>query len=115
MIVGGPKYTEEICNFYYQFTMFDVRDEIKDVRCKTTVNTNPTLVLAITPPQVYNRSRWMYSWEFIFNQADIILTFGDWNISEIYGTKPDTLPYITRWSGDNYDTMDRILSHVNKR
>jgi hypothetical protein len=115
MLVGGPNQSTKIKDFYYEFTRSFDNGEITEVRCKNTVNTRPTLVLAVTPCESYDRDLSMYSWKLIFCQATIILDFGDWTLDEIHGTKPEVLPHLITWSGDNQETMERILAYVNKR
>ena len=101
-------------DFYSEFTRTNLYAPITDIRCKSTTNTLPTMVLAITPALQKHRDHFMYSWGYVFNQATIILNFGGWTVDEINGIKPYNMPPIMTWSGDGKETMQRILAYVNK-
>lgn len=101
-------------DFYSEFTRANLYAPTVDVRCKSTINTLPTMVLVITPAKQQYRDQFMYSWEYVFREATIILDFGGWSVNEINGVKPYNMPPIITWSGDGKETMQRILAYVNK-
>ena len=101
--------------FYSEFTCTNMCTPIIDVRCKSTINTEPTILLVITPGDKSYRDSLMYSWEYVFQYATIILNFGGWNENEITGKPVCNMPHIMTWSGDSKETMERILAYVNKR
>lgn len=106
ILVGGPStgktrfYTECTPSVYYHPTT------------KSTPNialwVTPTFVVIDTPGLANYRNPYEYSWQGIFQYEDVILDFGNWLETEIHGTKTVNPKYMT-WSGDNKETLKRLL------
>ena len=50
-----------------------------------------------------------YSWDGMFVNADLIVNCGGWNDTYVRGIPRKAVPVIT-WSGDDLETVQRILS-----
>jgi hypothetical protein len=71
-------------------------------------------ILFVDTPGERNYRKKDYSWAGVFNIADMILNFGNWSPSEIEGIEPLYDPIHLTWSGDDEETMSRILRAFNK-
>jgi hypothetical protein len=71
------------------------------------------IVFVDTPGEKQFRSE-EYSWTGAFSIADVILNFGNWSPSEISGVEPLYEPIHQTWSGDDEETIGRILQILNK-
>jgi len=109
ILVGGPNAASK-SEFYNKFTGGKSLDDKINVR--TTINTTPTIVLVDTPS--VNRNKYEYCWEGIFHMAHIVVNFGDWLPNEVYGIRPSPgrTPIFLTWSGDDDETMGRIMDKV---
>jgi len=112
VLVGGPSTGKT--NFFRKFTgAFGSRPSIQ-------CTPNPTMypfascVMIDTPGHKQYRNKFEYCWEGIFKHADIILNFGEWSESEIFGEKGSYNPKHMTWSGDNDETMKRIAEYLQE-
>jgi len=71
-------------------------------------------ILFVDTPGERNYRKKDYSWDDVFVNADVIVNFGDWSPSEIPGLRPLYEPKYLTWSGDDEETMGRILEVFNK-
>ncbi len=99
-------------HFWHQFTggYYSYPTKIT----KTSL-TNHGILLVDTPGQKEFRQE--YAWDKLFADAVCIVVFdGHWCIDEIEGSRPaDALDKILTWSGDNEETMCRILEFLDKK
>ena len=70
--------------------------------------------IALTDTPGTPEYRTNYSWTGLFGHVDCIVNFGQWSPSEIKGTAPLYEPIYVTWSGDNEETMNRILQVLHK-
>ena len=109
ILVGG--HDRGKTKFYSEFT--------SSVYHYPTTKSTPSIALWVTPgfvivdtPGIKDlRNRFEYSWQGIFQYADVILDFGNWSEDEIYGVKRTNPVYMT-WSGDNKETLNRVQDHL---
>ena len=73
------------------------------------------MVIIDTPGEPKYRNDLIYSWEGVFKNIELIVNFGDWTINEIYGIPPSKLPAILTWSGQDDETMKRIIDNLQKK
>ena len=52
-----------------------------------------------------------YSWDGMFYNADLIVNCGGWSPSYVQGIQRKAVPIIT-WSGDDPETVQRILRNL---
>jgi hypothetical protein len=106
---GKTKFFKEFCHTYYSFPT-------KRVVCAPTIGLERNMVLVDTPGDIRSHNPEEYSWEGhgIFRMADIIVNFGDWHPREIVGITPNIQPHHLTWSGDNAETMNRILKKLQE-
>ena len=71
-------------------------------------------ILFVDTPGERNYRKDDYSWTDAFGMADVVLNFGDWSPSEVQGVQPLYEPIHLTWSGDDEETVDRILGTLNK-
>jgi hypothetical protein len=111
ILVGGPNRGKT--KFYTEFT--------NSVYGYPTTKSTPGIALWLTPsfvivdtPGISNfRNKQEYSWQGIFQYADLILDFGEWSEDEIYGIKRTNPKYMS-WSGDNAETLLRVYEYLKK-
>ena len=109
VLVGGPNTGKT--NFYRFYTQALTDYPTVKSTPNVTINTFPTLVLVNTPGSPNLRNIFEYSWQGIFQNADVILDFGDWSPSEVHGQKLSNPKYMT-WSGDDQETMKRLQEYL---
>lgn len=112
ILVGGPNTGKT--KFYIKYTN-------SNYYCPTTKSTpnvaflaTPSFVLIDTPGDSYYRNDYEYSWNGIFQYADVILDFGNWSEEEVFGTKQNNPKHMT-WSGDNDETMKRLQEYLQEK
>lgn len=112
LLVGGTNAYSK-ATFYEMFTGGNTNNKIN---IRPTMNTIPTVVLVDTPCRLEDRDIAEYSWEGVFHIADMIVNFGDWSPSEVYGMRPNhsVTPMFLTWSGDHQETMKRIMDIVQR-
>jgi hypothetical protein len=98
-------------NFYKRYTQALTNSPTVKSTPNVTINTQPTMVLVNTPGNRNFRNIFEYSWQGIFRSADVILDFGGWSDTEIYGQKFTSPKYMT-WSGDDEETMKRLEEYL---
>ncbi len=76
--------------------------------------TPPSFVIVDTPGSEKYRNPQEYSWQGIFQYADVVLNFGNWSDNEIHGKKT-TDPKFMTWSGDNQETLKRVRQYLQGR
>ena len=108
VLVGGPMsgktgFFKHMTNGVYSFPT-------RHVKCSL----GKRGIIFVDTPGERNLRGEDYSWTGAFSIADIILNFGNWSPSEISGVEPLYEPIHLTWSGDNEETMDRILRTLNK-
>lgn len=108
VLVGGIKTGKT--QVYEQYTC--VLPNKYTVQCTPNVTryTNPSMILIDTPGMVEYRHKAVYSWNCVFDKADVILNFGNWKESEIYGEKGDRNPKIMQWT-----TMKELTDYLQER
>jgi hypothetical protein len=111
ILVGGPNATGKT-KFYNLFTGGNSGGNKINIR--TTLNTIPTFVLVDTPNTLGDRNPYEYCWEGIFHMGHIVVNFGDWTPAEVYGMRSSSSrsPSFLTWSGDDVETMNRIMDKV---
>lgn len=111
ILVGGPSTGKT--RFYKQFTsaVFPEHSTGQSTP-RVAMYVTPTMVLVDTPGHSMFRNSYEYSWQGIFQFADVILDFGNWHEDQVFGTKPETLPKYMTWSGDNEETMKRLQEYL---
>jgi hypothetical protein len=109
ILVGGPSTGKS--KFYTQFTNSVYYWPTAKITPNIAMWSTPSFVIVDTPGIKQNRNKYEYSWQGIFQYADVILDFGNWCEDEIHGTKTVNPKYMT-WSGDNQETMKRIQQYL---
>lgn len=101
---GKTRFWHQFTNGYYSYPT---------TQTKTSI-TNHGFLLVDTPGQKGFRQE--YSWDKLFVDATCIVVFdGLWTLGEIEGVRPeDAVDRILTWSGDNEETMTRILEFLDK-
>ena len=112
ILVGGPNSGKSL--FYTQYTSSDYRPSTSSSTPNATTKTNISFVIVDTPGTVNKRNREEYSWQGIFKLADIIVDFGNWSESEIYGKKGNCNPKYIKWEISNEDTLKRIEEYLQE-
>ena len=114
ILVGGPNtgktrfYTEHTNSVYHPYT--------SKMTPNVTMWITPSFVLVDTPGNKAFRNHFAYSWQGIFDKADVILDFGNWSEDEINGIKLDGHnPKYMTWSGDNQETLKRLHEYLQGR
>lgn len=74
----------------------------------------PSIVLVDTPGLVEYRTVDGYSWDTIFKDANLIVNFGNWSVSEIYGILPSNPPPVISGSEDLDITMKQIADKLQE-
>lgn len=110
ILVGGPNTGKS--RFYTQFTTGVYYHPTTKITPNIALWSTPSFVIVDTPGIQSNRNKYEYSWQGIFRLADIILDFGNWSDSEIFGNKLNCNPKYMTWSGDNQETMKRIQQYL---
>lgn len=111
-LVGGENTGKTA--FYSQYTKSHYSHPTYSIDSNFVENNKTLLILVDTPGNRNFRSTLEYSWDNIFQYVDVILDFGNWSESEIYGDKKNNPKYMT-WSGDNQETMKRIEEYLQGR
>jgi hypothetical protein len=112
ILVGGTNtgktrfYTEYTNSVYHQYTNKSTPN--------VTMWITPGFVLVDTPGNQNLRNRFEYSWQGIFQYADVLLDFGNWSEDQVFGIKQTNPKYMT-WSGDNQETMKRLREYLQGR
>ena len=109
ILVGGPNTGKT--RFYTQYTNSSYHPYPDRMTPNITMWNTPSFVLVDTPGTQNFRNRYEYSWQGLFQYADILLDFGSWSEDEVYGVKKTSPKYMT-WSGDNQETMKRIQEYL---
>lgn len=110
VLVGGPSTRKT--SFYNQYTTGCYHYPTTNCNLGITSWEDNGIILIDTPGQRHYRLPYDYSWEGVFKYADIILDFGNWDISEIYGDIKNHKPHYMTWSGDNQETMKRVCDYL---
>lgn len=113
VLVGGPatgktRFFKELTNVYAEWPTRRISPMI-------LVESKPNFFIIDTPGFWVDRNKFTYSWQGIFQHADVILDFGNWLDTEIYGDKPSTSAKYMTWSGDNQETFKRIQQYLQGR
>ena len=111
ILVGGPKTGKT--NFYQKYTF--VLPHPTTTKCTANVAPHKSIVIVDTPGVSEWRHKSVYSWQSIFSFADVILNFGNWSESEIYGDKGNANPKIMEWSENDEETMKRLTDYLQER
>jgi GTPase SAR1 family protein len=113
LLVGGPSVGKT--RFFIQYTNSAYSYPTTKSTPNITLWSTPSFVLIDTPGQQANRNQFEYSWQGIFQYADILLDFGNWSEDEIYGNKIGYNPKYMTWSGNNEETMKRLQEYLQER
>ncbi len=113
VLVGGPSTGKT--RFFTQYTNSAYSHPTNSPVPNVTLWTTPGFVLIDTPGLHARRTLFEYSWQGIFQYADILLDFGNWSEDEIHGNKMGYNPKYMTWSGDNQETMKRLREYVQER
>lgn len=105
---GKSRFCSEFTGCYYYYPSSRTVPNI-------VFNSDPVFIVVDTPGIHNNRNIFEYSWQGIFRIADVIVDFGNWLESEIYGEKGNHNPKYMTWSGDNQETMKRIQEYLQGR
>jgi hypothetical protein len=112
ILVGGSNTGKT--RFYCQYTNSAYHPYTDKMTPNIAMWSTPSFVIVDTPGTQNFRNRFEYSWQGIFQYADIILDFGNWSVDEVHGTRQTSPMYMT-WSGDNQETMKRIQDYLQGR
>lgn len=110
ILVGGPSTGKS--KFYTKFTTGLYYWPTVKITPNVAMWSTPSFVIVDTPGIKENRNKYEYSWQGIFRRADVILDFGNWSETEIFGEKENLNPKYMTWSGDNDETMKRIQEYL---
>lgn len=113
VLVGGPSTGKT--HFYTNFTSAAYHWPTVKITPNVAFYSDPSFVMIDTPGIQNYRREGEYSWQGIFGIADVIVDFGDWIDTEIYGEKLEYSPKYMTWSGDNQDTLKRIQEYLQGR
>lgn len=113
ILVGGASTGKT--RFFKDYTNMYAEWPTRRISPHVLVESNPSFFVVDTPGLWTDRNKFHYSWQGIFRSADIILDFGNWLESEIYGEKPERFGKYMTWSGDNQETMKRIQQYLQGR
>lgn len=111
ILVGGPNTGKT--KFYTEFTT-SAYNHPTTQSIPSMMTITPPVILIDTPGNPNLRTPQEYSWQGIFQYADVILDFGNWSEDEILGTKQASPKYMT-WSGDNQETLKRVQDYLQGR
>jgi len=113
MLVGGPSVGKT--RFFTQYTNSAYSYPTSKSTPNVTLWSTPSCVLVDTPGSLNLRNQFEYSWQGIFQYADVLLDFGNWSEDEIYGNKIGHNPKYMTWSGNNEETMKRLHDYLQGR
>jgi hypothetical protein len=110
VLVGGPSSGKS--QFFKTYTNSVYSNPTTKCTPNITLWLTPSFVIIDTPGYSGYRHLLEYSWQGIFQYADVILDFGNWSESEIYGNKMGYNPKYMTWSGDNEETIKRLREYL---
>lgn len=113
ILVGGSSTGKS--KFYSKYTSSPYYPNTNKCTPNCVVYGHPSVVFIDTPGLPDYRNKFEYSWQGIFGVADVILNFGNWSESEIYGEKTKNTPLHMTWSGDDEETMKRLQEYLQTR
>lgn len=110
ILVGDPnsgktKFFSKYTNSLYRWP------SVETVRNSVIYNNIPMIVYD-TPGLIQNRNKYEYSWQGIFQNADVIIDFGGWHEDQVFGEKRSLNPKYMTWSGDDEETMKRLHEYL---
>lgn len=108
LLVGGPDTGKT--KFYSHYTKAYFYHPTKHIKAGIRI-VSPGMVLVDTPGAKENRDS-TYCWRS-FCDADLIVTFGNWDISEINGEIPKEIPILSACQTEE-DTMKRIVEKLQE-
>lgn len=112
VLVGGPSSGKS--QFFTKYTNSVYSNPTTKCTPNITLWMTPSFVLVDTPGQAGYRNSMEYSWQGIFQYADVILDFGNWSINDVFGNKMGYDPKYMTWSGDNDETMKRLREYLQE-
>jgi hypothetical protein len=113
VLVGGPSTGKT--RFFINYTNSAYFYPSRSCTPNVTLWNSPSFVLVDTPGKQENRDHFEYSWQGIFQYADVLLDFGNWSEDEVFGNKIGYNPKYMTWSGDNQETMKRLQEYLQER
>jgi len=111
ILVGGPNTGKT--NFYQKYTF--VLPNPTTIKCTANLAPHKGIVIVDTPGVAEWRHKGIYSWQCAFSFADVILNFGNWTEREINGDKEKYNPKMMEWSGNDEETMKRLIDYLQER
>lgn len=101
--------------FHTRYTHSTHETPTTNILCGVAGIEDLKILLIDTPGHPEFREKYSYSWQGMFENIDLIVNFGEWALSEVHGKQPSKLPKLLTWSGDNDETMKRIIDSLQEK